>query len=188
MSRILIGSLAGGVVFFIWGFVSNMVLQLGAAGTAKLPDEDAVLRALSTVTEPALYIIPGMNNPDLDGPEFVSWSEKTRRGPVGVLALNPNGMEPISAGQLGTQLVIGILASLIAAVMLARTAGGYVQRVLSVTSLGLFAWIVVNLSYWNWYQFPPAHAAGQGADTVIGWTLVGLVMAKLVRPADKAAA
>lgn len=182
MKKTLIGSCVGGIVFYIWGFVSNMVLLLGSIGVDMLPNEDAVMASLNEVSEPGYYLFPGTDNLDMDSPEYAAWMEKYRAGPVGVVILNPEGVEPISAGQLAIQLVTSLACCLLVGFVLARTTGSYVIRVLQVTSFGIFAWILVNVSYWNWYSFPALFTIGRGIEDVIGWTIVGLVMAKLIKP------
>jgi uncharacterized membrane protein len=43
--------------------------------------------------------------------------------------------------------------------------------------MGLFAWLVVSVPYWNWYRFPLDFTLGSLIDNVAGWFLAGLVMA-----------
>jgi hypothetical protein len=51
-----------------------------------------------------------------------------------------------------------------------------------VTLLGLFAWVSISFSYWNWWGFPAAFVAGEGIDQVVSAFLAGLVIARIVPP------
>ena len=48
--------------------------------------------------------------------------------------------------------------------------------------LGLFAVVQVDGPYANWYGFPCAYLRATMLDTVIEWTLVGLVLAAMIKP------
>lgn len=50
-----------------------------------------------------------------------------------------------------------------------------------VVVLGVLASLTTNLEYWNWYDFPGNYVAGYMVTQIIGFTLVGLVVAALVK-------
>jgi hypothetical protein len=81
--------------------------------------------------------------------------------------------------------ISNILAAAVAALVAQLLAGGYWKRVLALSALGLFAWLSVNVSYWNWYGFPPAYVLAEGLDTLVGAFLSGLVIAKILPPAKQ---
>jgi len=71
-------------------------------------------------------------------------------------------------------------AALIAAFLLAQAASslpGFLPRVLAVASLGLFSWLDIHASYWNWYGFPANFSLAALTDGLIGWALAGAVIA-----------
>jgi len=45
----------------------------------------------------------------------------------------------------------------------------------------VLASVTTNLEYWNWYDFPGNYVAGYMVTQIIGFTLVGLVVAALVK-------
>ena len=55
------------------------------------------------------------------------------------------------------------------------------QRVLVVTLMGLFGWVSISVSHWNWYGFPGSFAIAEGIDQVVGAFLAGLVLAAIVK-------
>lgn len=76
-----------------------------------------------------------------------------------------------------------VLGALIAAYLLSKTAAAFGGRVLFVTLLGLFSWVVISIPYWNWFGFPTDFIAAEAIDQVVGWSLAGPVLAAIVKPA-----
>lgn len=185
MNKVLTGGIVGGFVVFVWGAISHMVLPLGEAGIQSLPNEDAVLGAMrSSIAEPGLYFFPGLDmHAHPSEAQQKAWEEKHRTGPAGLLVYTPVGGEPIPPRKLITELVSNILGAVIASCLLTKVGGTFWRRAGTVAVLGLFAWISIEISYWNWYGFPGTYVVAQAVDQVVGWGLAGLAIAKLVKPA-----
>ncbi len=182
MKRILLAALLGGLAAFVWSFISHMILPFGEAGVRTLPNEEAVLTALSgSIPEAGFYIFPLMGDPSkATEEEQAQWAEKYRTGPAGILVYRPLGGEFSFPRLLVVELLTNVLAALIAALLLARIVGSYLQRVLMVAALGVFAWLSISISYWNWYGFPTSFILAEGLDQFLGWLVAGLVIAKIV--------
>ncbi len=178
--KIVLGGIVAGIVVFIWGAISHMVLGLGEAGIKGLPNEEAVLSALSAnVTEPGFYFFPWG---DMGGSKEAmdAWAEKYRTSPAGIMIYKPQGGEMMPPSMLITELLTNILAALIAAFLLSRAfgnLGGMLGKAVFVALFGLFAGVEVDLSYWNWYGFPASYTLSYMVQHVIGWFLAGLVLA-----------
>ena len=178
--KIVLGGIVAGIVVFIWGAVSHMVLGLGEAGIKGLPNEEAVLSALrANVTEPGFYFFPWG---DMEGSkeQMDAWAEKYRTSPAGIMIYKPQGGEMMPPSMLITELVTNILAALIAAFLLSRALGGLgglFGKAAFVSLFGLFAGVEIDLSYWNWYGFPTSYTVSYIVQHVVGWFLAGLVLA-----------
>ena len=59
---------------------------------------------------------------------------------------------------------------------------GFVVRVLCVTLMSIFGFVMVCVPYWNWYGFPLDFTVAQGIEHSVGWLLAGIVLAAIVRP------
>lgn len=184
--RVLLAALAGGVVLFLWGALSHMVLQIGDLGIAPLPSEDTLMAAMkSHIARDGFYFFPGMDMEAENSEQaWKDWEEKYRRGPRGFLLYHAQGAEPMPPSQFLIEFLSDVLAALVAAVFLVKIRGSFWQRTLMVTLLALFCWFSVHVPYWNWYGFPGLYTASQLLDGVVGWFLAGMALAALVKPAQ----
>jgi len=184
MGRRLLAAIAGGIVVFIWSAMSHMALGLGSAGIRTLPNEERMAQAIrGVVTEPGLYFFPGMDPSRKMTPEEErAWTERYRRGPSGLMIVQPGGRDPMEPTQFVVELLADILAAGVAAFLLAGLGGPLLARAGAVGLLGLFEWADLSVSYWNWYKFPTLYTGAALVEQVVGWTLAGLVMALMLRP------
>jgi hypothetical protein len=191
LGRTILAGVLGGLVVFVWGAVSHMALGLGESTIRSIPAEDAVLGAMkASLKEPGFYFFPGMPPGKCTPEQEKEWTERFRRGPTGVMAYSPQGSEPMSPVQLLSELGADILAALLGALLLARATAGtsFLCRWSFVLVLGAFAAFSTNLSYWIWYRFPADYTLMTMVDEFLGWAFAGLVLARMIRPAEAAAA
>ena len=99
------------------------------------------------------------------------------------MVYRPHGGKPLSPKLFGIELLSNIAACWVAAMILTRVAGGYGARVWAVTLMGLFGWLAISISYWNWYGFPGSYTMAEGIDQVAGAFFAGLVLAGIIRRA-----
>jgi len=129
-----------------------------------------------SISERGFYMFPAKQ-----GVPDEQFAEQYEKGPVGLVVYRPTGFRPTSIVQRGIQFGTNLLASLVAAFIASRCVGGIVTRVMVVSSLGIIAWLSVNVPYWNWYSFPPGMTIASLINHVIGWALVGVVLAVIVK-------
>lgn len=106
MKKVILGGVLGGVVLFIWGALSHMVLPIGEMGIQSLPAEEALLPAMrSAIHSPGLYFFPGMGAGGHPSPEEQkAWEEKYEAGPTGILVYHPGGQAAMDSRQMLTEL------------------------------------------------------------------------------------
>lgn len=191
--RVLLGCVVGGIVIFVVASIWHMALGLGEIGIKNLPGEDAVVSVMrGAIREPGFYFFPGMErSPGMTKEqrqaEEQKWAEKYRVGPSGILIYRSGGEEFRFGRLLFKQFLIGLAAALVVSWLLALAAGAlpsYSSRVLFVALVSVFAGVVMDLPYWNWYGFPANYTLAHLAGVVITWGVTGLVLAAIVkRPA-----
>lgn len=195
--RVVLAGLAGGVAMFIWGFVAHMMLPLGEAGLKALPYEESVLTAVSAhIKEPGFYLFPWPESPagtpmPMSAEARKKAEELYKTFPHGMLLFYPPPGPMMTGGQLVIELTTNVLSSFIAAVLVHMTLGSvrsFFKRALFVAVLGLSAGIAVNVPHWNWYGFPAAFTLGEIVEHVVGFGIVGLVLAAILKPAETTSA
>jgi hypothetical protein len=191
--RILLGGVVGSIVIFLVSSVWHMVAGLGEIGVQNVPNEEAVLAVMrSSIQAPGFYFFPGLEtSPGMTKEQKQAaekkWNEKYRVGPTGILIYRPGG-EDFKFGKLLTvQFGIGALAAFVVAWLLGLAAGGlpsFGARAMVVVLIAVFATVVTDLPYWNWYGFPCNYTLAHMAGAVVCWGITGLAMAAVVkRPA-----
>jgi len=187
--RVVIAGILGGLVMFCWLFVAHEFLPLGEMGVGEIPNEGPVLSAMqAALSQPGFYIYPGFGlgpNPTSAqrNAAMPAYMKKYEQTPHGILIYNPPS-GPFDFGKLlGREFGLNVLEGLLAAWLLACAAAGrgYVARVGFVILVGILAAVTTNVEYWNWYEFPSNYVAGYIATQIIGFALVGLVVAAIVK-------
>ena len=186
--RIIIAGIVAGIIVFCWGAVTHIVLPLGEMGlhTKAAPGEAAVLEALKGLPESGIYMMPGQD---------ASIDDKTERekdamtrweaGPAAFIVVQTDGGPAMGGRTFGFQFLSVTLAGCIAAMVLAATNCGYLNRVFLVGLMGLFTWFNTDASYWIWYGFSDEYTLAQGFNHVVGWLIAGIVIAAIVKPRDE---
>ncbi len=61
--KIVMAGVLGGIVLFLWQWVSHMLLPLGDAGIKRMENEEAVIAALQpNIPQPGFYFFPAPDN------------------------------------------------------------------------------------------------------------------------------
>lgn len=178
---ILIASLFGSVVMYVFLGAIQMATPLGMVGMSELAGDGSVLPPITINTDnrAGLYRFPSQPKGDNGYKEF---EEKLRQWPSGFIVYNPAPNTPVSARELIVEFVDEWIEAFLAAFLLAQTAlSVWKMRVAFVAVLGFLASMATNLAYMNWYGFPLAYTATQIALGTVGFALAGAVMANLIR-------
>ena len=81
------------------------------------------------------------------------------------------------APALGKQFVSNLLVALIAAWIMATGAFSFGQRIAVGGAIGVAAWLLASMPYWNWYRFPMDFTIGAWLDYGLGLLLASVPMA-----------
>ena len=183
MVRVLVGGLVGGVVFFVWGAVSHMLLPIGEMGISSIANEEPVVAAMrEQIKAPGFYFVPGrdMSRQPTEA-EMAAWTAKYEAGPTAIIIYNPTGTSMMSGRQFGVQILADMVCGFVIAILLSMTAVGYVGRLAATVLVGVFGWVATSLPHWNWYRFPADFTTGEALDVVVGCLIGGAVIAAIVK-------
>jgi hypothetical protein len=182
-ARTLLALAAGTAVLFVWGALSHMIIIRGV-GFAALPDDAAFAQALSGKhVEPGLYAFPAP--PDWRGEvateaSMAAWDAQFRSGPSGLLVVRPIGEAPVSPRKLLVQLLANVVAVSLALLVVRSSGPSFWRRVACVVAVGTGGFVTVGVICWNWYAFTNGFILALGFDLLVGWLLVGSILAALV--------
>jgi len=187
--RILLAAILGGIAMFIWTSIGHMALPLGEAGINEIPNESAVLDAMksSMGDNTGLYIFPGLGvgkdaTHEQKSEAMKQMQQRIATNPSGILMYHPPG-RPFGFGKsLAVEFSTEVLQAILVIWLLAPTRiESFGGRVGFVVIAGILAAITTNVSYWNWYGFPCVYTASYILIEIIGFVLVGIVAAMLLR-------
>lgn len=184
MVRIVLAAILGGLLMFVWGAVSHMLLPFHAKALQPIPNEAAVLSTLTAdVGQPGMYFFPWIDMSGKATPEQqAEWERRLASGPSGLMIYKPNGGESMSPRQLVSEFVSNVLAALLGALLLVQLPGGVGRRALSLALVGVAAWLSISVSQWTWYGFSTPFLLGDLVDQAGGWLLAGFGMAAMLKP------
>jgi hypothetical protein len=179
--RVFIAGLIGSIVFFMWGAAAHMFLGLGDRGMHVGTPWQGTLAALKQdAPEPGIYYLPSTTQDKMADAAAQSalqaeaagqgyaWIVYHPGGNPGAVDMGPN---------LAKQYATDFLSSMIVAFVLALGAFGFGKRVAIAVLMGVFAWLVVSVTYWNWYLFPLDYTLGLLGKFTVGWALAGAAIA-----------
>ena len=193
--KILLAGILGAIAMFVWTAIAHMALPLGEAGITEIPNESAVLSTMQSNIgdQTGLYIFPGMgigkNASRQEKSEAMKhMDEKIAANPSGILMYHAPG-RPFTFGKaLGVEFATQLLEAILVVFLLAQTRmESFAGRVGFVLVAGILAAIATNVSYWNWYGFPTTFTLAQLVDRFLGFVVIGLVLAAIVKAGPGAA-
>ena len=187
--KILLAGILGGIVMFIWTSIAHMASPLGEAGLGEIPNESAVLSAMQSNIgdQTGLYIFPGpglgKNATRREKEEAMKhMGEKIATNPSGILMYHAPGRQLMLGKLLGVEFGTELLEAILVVFLLAQTRiASFAGRVGFVLVAGILAAIATNVSYWNWYGFPCVYTAIYMFIQIVGFFLVGIVAAFMLR-------
>ena len=184
--KAILASVLGALVLFIWGFISWAALPFHTSTMHALSNEDSVAAVIKAGNASSgVYQFPSMNGPNKEGAEA-----KWHAGPMAMIFYSTEGMNNMSMYFI-KGFIVYIIAVWIAVMMLSKISwslASYGNRVRFMSMIGLILAVGGRLNDWAFMHFPTDFSLLLAADDVIGWTLAGLVVARIIKPAIMKAA
>ena len=177
--KVITGALLGGLVLFVWQFAVHMLLGIYDDAFVKLKDPAAVEAVLTDNLEGGgIIVIPLPEPGDSDAEAKAMEKIITGFSLFGAVTLDGrHGFGPA----LGIQLALNVIASAVLMfVMLVAQPRTLGTRLALALCFGVFVVLVGVLPNWNWLGYSLGYIGGQVGELIIGWALVGLVLAKVM--------
>lgn len=191
MKKIVFAGILGGIILWVWGFLSWVVLPLHQSAMHAVPNETEIIAALGrSLPEKGTYVFPMMPKGDagLQGAAqeaaMAAYMQKYQSGPTGMIFYDPAGKDPFMLNQMIAGLLIFMLSAGIVAWLLSRStaiAESFLSRVIYCGMVGTLIAIGCYLSDWNWMGFSFDWTKALMVDSIVGWLLAGLGISAIVK-------
>jgi hypothetical protein len=181
-NRILIASLLAAIVAFVWGFLSWALLPWHRP--MKFKDSAAVAQAIkANAPDHGIYMIPDWGD-DMSDEAARKMEEDLKNAPFVWAMVHP---APTDSGMV-RPMIFGFLRAFVAAVILCillsySSRESFACRVRFCVLTYLLVSINGDGPFWIWFHGPLQNFLIMTADHLIEGLLVGLVLAKFIRPA-----
>lgn len=183
--KLLFAALLAAVVSFGWGFVSWMVMDWHRQGMKDFKDEAAVAEVVkaSATHGTGMYVLPFPRQAvSYAGNEVQDQLDQKHRearenGPYMYAIVRPGKLEASMTASLGWSFGRSFLTALLLGGLLMATVIPYFGRVAFCAGAGLFAGLATLLPQRIWFELPLREVVVGLADSVIEWTLAGVVLA-----------
>ena len=177
--KVISGALLGGVVLLLWQFAVRELLGIYDDAFVKLEDPAAVEAVLKeNLTGSGMIKIP-LSEPGNTDAEAKAMEKLTTGfslfGAVNLAGVNSFG------NALGIQFALNVLASAVLMfVLLAANPSTLGSRIALVLCFAVFAVLTELIPNWNWGGSSLTYIGKQIGEQIVGWALVGLVLAKVM--------
>ena len=187
MNKLLIRSaVLGGIIVFLWGLVSWMLLPWHQVTIKQFQNEERVAQVIrENAFERGIYLLPNLFTYDSKQESGIAQQrieegrERVARGPVMFAAINPLGVNPNMAGSFFIAVIINIVGAYFISWIVLLIKTDYWGRVKLITLMGFIIGFLGLLPAWNWWNFALGYVAVGIIDLIIAWFLAGLMIAKI---------
>ena len=172
MKKLLIGAIVGGILIFLWQFVSWGVGNMHGAMQTYTPKQDSVMKYLSSqFSEDGFYFMPNYK-PGTTREEMEKCMKENEGKPWVQLyyhkAMNINMVSNMVRGLVVNIVIVGLLCW----ILLRFNAPGFRLILIASLFIGLIGFLNIAYTYHIWYQ--TADTMAYLTDALVSWGLVGL--------------
>ncbi len=183
MKKIIITSVIGGIILFMYSNIAWRVLPFHQKTITPLPDGEKAIAAMSLNSLPkGAYHYPGM--PETSSKTLEEWQKRYKKGPnINLMFISPKGAS-MSAGPFIIYFFINMICTFIVAFCVSLSKeklNSYLKKCGFVVLFGVFASLLDPITQWNWWQTPLNYELAYVFDYLVSWLLVGLVVAKIIK-------
>jgi hypothetical protein len=172
MKKLLIGAIVGGILIFLWQFLSWTMLNLHRSMEAHTPKQDSVMNYLSSqFSEDGFYFMP--NTAPGASHEEMEAQMKQMDGKPWVQLYYHKAMNMSMTGNMARGLIVDMLTVALLCWILMRF---NTKSFLALLFGSLFAGLIgfLNIAYTNHIWFQTADLMGYFIDALVSWGLCGI--------------
>ncbi len=184
IKRVILASVVGAIVAFIWTLASWMALSWHDIDFRSFADDKPVAQTImSQTTDSGIYMLPNADPDAHNDPEkHAQWISDAAKGPFALIVLKREGTEIVMGMQMLKMIMIQFAAALLFTLLLAQTRiQALAARAVFVMVAAVAGGAIVHLSNWAWWGFPVVTTLVGIADMAITWLLAGFAIGKIYK-------
>lgn len=184
IKKVLLASLAGAAVAFVWTMISWMALPWHDLDFRSFADPTPVTESvMNQTTDSGIYLLPNADPEAHNDPEkHEQWMADAAKGPFALMVLRREGMKITMGTQMSTMFLIQLITAFLLTLLLTQThIESLIKRAVFVCIAALAGGMIVHLTHWSWWGFPIATTVVGIIDTGITWFLSGLAIGKIYK-------
>ncbi len=178
MSKSIIrGAILGAIIVYVWMFISWMVLPWTTSTLKQFKNEEFVGWVLKTnAKKSGVYVIPHPKTVEEHG-------EGEEKSPQVFVSIKRKGINYTGPKVYIASFIINLIAAGLVSFLLTQVSERmrYGGKLVFVTIFGLTAGVLCYLPGWNWWGYSMCYTLVGIANSVIGWFLAGIVLARVVK-------
>lgn len=172
MKKLLLPTLAVGVILFVWQFLSWAALNIHGAEQQYTPNQEAVLQVLSEQLEAGSYFLP-LAAPGSTADEQEAFMKEHAGKPWAIVHYR-EAFEVNMAAKLIRGFVIDLVAGFLLVWLLSQMAQADMKRaVLASLAVGFMAYLSIPYLNSIWFE---GNTLGHLVDAIVPWGLSGLFL------------
>ncbi|NNE26646.1 MAG: hypothetical protein HKN09_07365 [Saprospiraceae bacterium] len=171
MSRLLIGSLVGGLLIFLWQFMSWSMLNVHKAEFKYTENQEAIITALNeNLSEDGGYFIP-MPAPDASKEEMEAVHTDAQGKPWAHINYHASYDVNMPMNMIRGYLVDVVAVFLLCWILMHFKELDMKTTVLSAMAVGVIGYLVISYTNAVWFE---VNTIGHLIDNIVQWGLCGV--------------
>ncbi len=170
MKKLIIASLVGGLILFIWQFLSWSLLGVHTPNLAYTPNQDKVLELLGDNLEEGSYFLPTVK-PGTSAAEEQALTEKMIGKPWAIVSYHKEFTMNLGYN-MGRGYIIDFLVVLLLSWMLMKFRDlSFMSAIIASLSVGIIGYLSISYLESIWFE---GNTIPYLIDTIVSWGLVGV--------------
>ncbi|CAH0994603.1 hypothetical protein EMA8858_00713 [Emticicia aquatica] len=171
MKKVVIASIVGGLLLFIWQTLSWTVLELHSPMQSYTPKQDEILKFLNENLDEGNYFLP-----TVPAGTSMEESDKAMTAAAGKPWADIRFHKAMNMQQnMGMNMIRGFLIDIIAVFLLCwfllKNTSDFKTTLLSCVALGLISYLTTDYTFQIWYE---TKTIPNLIDAIAGWGLCGI--------------
>lgn len=172
MKKTLIGAVVGGLLIFLWQFLSFAALDLHRATAEHTPKQDSIINYLSTqFDKDGQYLIPTL--PESASMEEMEKFDAAQKGkPWAIVSYHQSYNADMNRNMIRGLLVNIVMVALLIWILNHFHQNNFSKTLIASILVGLIIFLNAPYTGHIWYQTPGIRA--DLTDAIVGWGLCGV--------------